>query len=1006
MPLNRFTVLGPVLAAFLAGAGCAREDRDKPAAAGWMESVVVLDPVFPSRGLDFLPAAERYPAAGDPAEILPRLGPGRVLIFRRPARWPMHWWGPIADHIQRGGPVLFCGPQPFASRVRLENGRAVTEEAVASNLVAGARAAGLSSSVRTWRHANDSGEIRGAVRLAESGEAPWPAVEVEAEGFREWDLLSGHVPTGVVAAEENALAFYARGDVGTSRLFVEGQERDGSQWGLPVEVATNWAPRLLHQSFFRYLGGGRGRGGPGDGLQLRQVSRIRIGLDMARAPQSPGAHLYGLSEVRWAADPRPRAEISGWPELALVSPPCRRPPVAISALRDLERGDKVRLAAHAAAIPPGLPRGTVETASWAGRWIPLYGAEDEWGRRQGWPVSLFLAGRAGGKWRRWGWVALDPAGAPRPLTERIVSDAVRRLQGDLYFLYAGCPQWVYASREEIRVRACWAGRPGISGVGVAAELRRDSDGQVLRRAVLPAVPPDRPFEISLGLAAAAGSLPEDHRVVIVLEDLRRPGFFYDRQEQGIKVLPEKNAAPPPLGIVGGRFQWRGSPFGMAGVRYEPPAPAGALSWLDPDCFDPDAVRQDLRRLREAGHNTLFIECRDERQAEPLRYVAEEARRQEMVIVLALPWMDPLDPEWDRAERLLKAVRAAENPTFAALDIEWNRELLGEARRQSLGPAWRAWQAEAAGRTALPGEESYRLFLGDFASRRAGWIRRRLQLIGGAMMLTARMDADALSSWFDSEPPGSAHLDFLSVSLPGAGRLEPDWEAAAALAERARSAIAGRPLVWHGGPVDVGPDPRDADLSNQERWFDLFVVLVARSQAAGLIAAAYPAAGCSGFGEDGGLVGADGKWRPAGQVLQIAVPRFRRDQIVPVREARMEAGARFNAEWGRIQAEGREVARAPGSPVRLQPGQTLKAEVLNTGSASWAEGAASRVFVAVVRGEQMDSLPLRPLRRTEREWITWRAPESGDWVLQCREPDGGRFGEPLVLEVRTNADGER
>ena len=35
-------------------------------------------------------------------------------------------------------------------------------------------------------------------------------------------------------------------------------------------------------------------------------------------------------------------------------------------------------------------------------------------------------------------MALDPAGAARPLLERILSDAVRRLEGDLYFLYAGC----------------------------------------------------------------------------------------------------------------------------------------------------------------------------------------------------------------------------------------------------------------------------------------------------------------------------------------------------------------------------------------------------------------------------------------------------------------------------------------------------------------------------------------------------------------------------------------
>ncbi|MBP7828602.1 MAG: hypothetical protein KA248_01650 [Kiritimatiellae bacterium] len=998
MSALRTIARGLAAALALACAGCGPGKESPPAPAG---GAAVLDPLVPnpSWGPDLFPGAERFSAADDPARVLPLVGPDRVLVIPEARGLPMHWWAPLEEHLAAGGAVLFCGRAPFEDRLRVEDGRVLTGAAALDGWMAKARSAGAFSSVRTWRHENESDELRGGLRLAESGEAPWPAIEVEVEGFREWDAVTYRgIRPGVVATGENSLAFYARGDTPTSRLFVECRERDGSRWGVAIEVSESWSPFLRRQDQFRYLGGGRGRGVAGDGFRLEQLSSIRIGLDMARAPQSPGAHAFGLSEVRLVADDRPARESFGWPDLPMVSPPDRRYETVFSALRDLEQGGVLRLAAAPGGSPAGWPRGVRETA--AGRWIPMRAAEDERGRVLGWPVSLFLAGRAGESWRRWGWMAFDPAGPVRPAAARAAADAIRRLSGGLYFRYAGCPQWVYRASEEILVRACWDGPRGVSGVGVSAELRRESDGQVLRRAMLPAVAPGRPFEISLGLAAVAGGLPEDHRVVIVLEDLRRPGLFHDRVEQGLKVLPDPLPVTPPLTTEGGRFEWRSAPFAMAGFRYEPGAVAGE-SWLNPAFFDADLVRRDLHRLNEAGFNTVFLRYADENEAAPLRYVLEEARRREIMIVLGLAGLDPVAPDEARIERLLRAADLAGQPAVVALALEAGEALAGDDLRRRLDPAWRAWQAEAPGRdTESPA--LYGKFLQDFMSRRIGWVRRHLQDLGFSRMLTVLVLAEDVRTLFPSMLPGAAHVDFLSLSLAGPFPREPDWDAIAAAAESARLRSGGKPLVWQGGGLDVGPHPRAPDFSNQERWFQRFAELVMRTEAAGMLAWSFPGGWCPARERDIGLAGADGVWRPAGQAWQAALPLFRRAQAMPLRRERDPQGdlSDLNAEWGRLEVDGRARPRRPGEPVRLRSGQILKAELINSGFLSWEgeRSAGPRVFVAVAGGPSPASLPVRPLRLADREWITWRAPASGTWTLQPQAAGHDRFGEPLRLEV--------
>jgi hypothetical protein len=93
------------------------------------------------------------------------------------SRW--HAWPVLEDLIAAGGPVLFFRRDPFAARVFQADGAWHTQAELYAQVIAAASADNACPHVQTWRHGNDSGRLRGAVKVAHGAGLPWP-------GFARW----------------------------------------------------------------------------------------------------------------------------------------------------------------------------------------------------------------------------------------------------------------------------------------------------------------------------------------------------------------------------------------------------------------------------------------------------------------------------------------------------------------------------------------------------------------------------------------------------------------------------------------------------------------------------------------------------------------------------------------------------------------------------------------------------------------------------------------------------
>lgn len=1095
-------------------AGCGRPQEPPEPIPG--RAVAILEPVATNaatqEALDLLaglfPGAQRV--AGDrPVELLAACRrAGRVLIIPGPSFLPMSWWQPLEEHLALGGATLFVGCDPFAHRVRLVDGAAQTQEELFDTLVQSARAESDLPTVQSWQHLNDDGVLRGSVLAVRGGHPPWPAVTVEVKGLDEWDaLVLDDVRSGQPGGAANSLVFFARGGPETSRLVLEAEADDGSHWFYPLTVSGDWAPFVVHEAKFLHFYGGTGRGGAGDSFSLARLRRLSIGLSMHLAAQAPGDHVFGISDVRLAADPRRVEEVVGWPDVPLVSPPYRRYDLRARRVRAEDTGRELDVAA--ARLQGPLPRalGTGGRGGPAYRWLPLFAALDAQEETRGWPASLYVRPDTNGTVRKWAWVGIDPSREAGEAAAAMVRECVRRLMADLYLYQAGCERFVFDPDSAILVTArCTPCEKAPASLRVVAELYKENASYPTRRVVGPCPLTNTAVEINLGRAPRAETHAETYTVRVSLEDVARHGLVFDAIEQDVKMMPEPK--PPPdtewVTAVGPRFAVAGKPLFLTGINYWPLTAVGRspgeppAHWLDPSEFAPGLVRADLVRLKNAGLNVVSIQYLDERQAPQLRFFVDEARRFGIRVHLYMPHLGPLDQDLERARALISAAHLDTEPQVMALDLAWEPRLGTYEQRRGLDPAWRAWLAEQYGSiehaevvigrrlwreegevTGPPDEELvadgvhraavavYRRFVDDFVSRRYGRSERLVRSLGLRQLLGARSGFGGSGNpWADRYFPidlasGATHLDFVCPEAWGLlGGLDRFYEAGFITAY-ARGVGGDKPVLWIEFGVSVGERPQAPDLRNQARVYENMFELVTRSRAAGCLAWWYPGGWRVDERTDMGVVHPDGSWRPVGAVFRRAMHRRRAEKGSPqawrgrvvdraedargfsalwdrwretyrreTAEGRPEevrppgfgrrtgelelysvGGVAFadpaplepvNAEWGQVTVDGAPRERAPGESVHIARMQTLRAELINTGAATWdasQQGKAGAVWVALSgEGGTVQEFPVAFVRHGERIGVTWLGGGPGEYVLRPVVAGAGAFGEPLHVVV--------
>ncbi len=897
---------------------------------------------------DIVPQAERAPMSAFEEVTRRCLEENRVLLIPDAALFPEEFRSVLEGYYEQGGSLILVGRAPFSEQVRRKEGEWVTGREDHDILFEQAREVPGLSTVQLWRHENNDGTVRGTVRVARDHRLPWPGIEVEVEALDLWDRMwTFDLEPERVDAEENTLIFMARGDSRTSSLVMECEDWKGSVWQRVFTVGPQWTRFVFHETDFI-----RVDGEPVDGARLRlsELRHLSVGLHNDVAPQWPGDHRYGLSDVRIARDPRSREEGAGWPGLGYGLGPTGS--YETEGIRIRSWCGTVTNRVRGARIQSPFPRspGIGGESVPAKRLVPLYELLDEQARHLGWAASLHIEPRASGPLRKAGWIGMDYSRATRSAMASMVAETVQALQDERFLYQAGSGKYIFRPGERFQLTTRFTTGKSDEGIlRVAAELL-DRHGNILRRTVSSPMRPadarmqEEPLFFTLGVAPARGEEAEDYYFRLVLEDVGYAGRIYDEIIQPIKVLKPESAAisrERPR-VVGSRVLWERILVSLLGARYEAPVPAGDTDaqWLDLEHFQPYMIRRDLARMRDTGLNAVSVEYRHKDQASQLRYFIEEADAHGLWVLVRFAGPVINQPDIPGMLRMIQAAGLDEKPNVFSLDIglKYDRNKAGTAKR--LDEAWERWVQEQFGSTehaervlgqplwkhegrltappvslGRPGtfhardhrngpveradsdraaRVAYRRFMEDYTSRTYGYMTRSLRNEGVQPLLTACVSVlnDDPATAIDPAA-GAVHLDILTLCVEGLTGDRSRFMEAGFLAAYARGVSDRKPVVWKrfGSPLPL--EPAQNDLDYQASVHEHMHELVFKSQSLGGLSRAYSPRFDEYRPTDYGLVNPDGTWRPVEMAYRRAASRMRDERGTP-------------PAWG-----GREIDRSVG-----------------------------------------------------------------------------------------------
>ena len=656
--------------------------------------------------------------------------------------------------------------------------------------------------------------------------APWPSVTVAQADWKERLLVqSPSLLSRDLRLLDNTIVFFAKGDAGGCRLTVRLKESDGSVWEKVVGLEEEWKPYVFHQSQFRYVSGGVGRGRKKDHCYLFRTREAEIGYDMYTGPVIPAAQSFSISTLRVVEDEVSVAELMEVPRLPLVASERftytfhGEDVVSLLSGRTFSTG-KTRMGS-----PQGLPQGLGGEHGLDERWIPVFRAVDRQGKTLGYPASLYVEAREGHAARRAGWVGLQPDAENMETFSEMLNECVGRLQKGFFLYRGGTEKRVFRQRETLRLSARVAAvQPEVGSLRITAQLQ-DEGGEELRfvESVKFTVPPGR--STSLAVPLNLGMVPvvtnESQTLVlrILLHDSEDRKVEFDELRQLVKVKPEKAGQHSRefLRMQGSKFYWSNVAVQLLGVRYSLPYYPGGRT------VHYEGMNRDLSQLSEAGFNTLWIECQNWAEADAYHYLIDEASRLGLWLVVALPDLHPAHQNLAEAKKWLAFLNLPTNNRVAALVASLKGEQITKLPRHlptiftdwlegqygrlpkasktlNLSGKPRTWLEKLAS-GSLAREVGDR-FLGDTFSRALGKAKRMLQASGSTHLLGVE------PSWISK--PGNVrfvggwnpvfaylHADFICGQPSVLVETQQELMAASFMTRYTGSLLEKRPFVWMG-----------------------------------------------------------------------------------------------------------------------------------------------------------------------------------------------------------------
>ncbi len=724
------------------------------------------------------------------------------------------------------------------------------------------------------------------------------------------------------------MIFNAKGDSTTKWLYVQWQERDGSQWFVQVQLTTHWKRYVISPRDYQYWEPSPTavvHGYKGDSFDPLEALSLMLGSELPKTRWDP--HAFWVAEVAKASEPNIEEADYTSPDLDALSPAYKFYPLQGSynfkvAYPFNTKVGKVDFPATVGSAnvkimsPLGRPsnNGLSENGR-RYRIIPLLKDDKKWGNLA-W-AEVNTEGLLKGSW----WVAFGDADETYWLSHahalsELLQESLHWLNRGILLEEGGPDRYTAYEGDSIHVGARITNVGGLTGVvPLTVIVKKAGDlKEVIRH--------ESRINIDTGkVENAIWMVPHlregRYEVSVAIGD---PVFDELRQELVVTKKPALSKSDL-VTVKDGHFVYQNKRWFALGVNYWPKTVIGEVTtglnqvWLDPSAYDPVSVESDLVLLQKLGFNCVSISYTQVSQALSLMDFLRRCKNHDIKVNLAVAGAHPFAYDPNLLKQLLNTADLKDQAALFAYDIAWEPRWGVYYQRRKYSDEWLKWVMEkygniqnaeqswgykmpldSLGKPTVPSDDqvdkngpwrvmtvAYRQFLNDFTDQRYETITSYLRKLDPNHLLGNR--TGYAGGPFDSQVPmpydfttGAKYLDFISpegyfLSYQSEGSKN-DFAHAEFATAYARWAGKGKPVLWaefgltlHFGDFSFQWYSDSVRLHDQAKILGRFFNLAYNSDADGSIPWWFPAGYRPTEQSDFGIVNPDGSPRAAAKMAQ-------------------------------------------------------------------------------------------------------------------------------------------
>lgn len=853
-----------------------------------------------------------------------------LLVLPQARALPVASMDVVGDYLRGGGRLMAMGLPAWSSATfsykghwlsKLDYERAL-ERLIPDHSVIDFAAADLLQ----WKRGGNGVDRAAKTEVVHDGQRS--ALHVTVEDLTGWNVLLTPELPNPFPAGRTLTCFRARGTANTRQMSVEWQEKDGSRWIAVIDLGLDWKNYALPPEAFHFWESVRGRGAPGDRLDVGNAARLSFGLARSHEGLPGPHHEYWMGNIGTVSSPFgdvPPPDPNGAPHLDTLAPVWKfysmHGPLKLSTPEGIALLSKSRFkAADGGDLLQSMqprPQGIGFNQERPWRWQPLIEAHSTQGDYRGAAGTLLL--HFEDEYRGGIWACFTPQDSKfyqQKSVRHLIAETAATMRRGVFLQEGGAENFTAfeGQRFSLGARVINMSQAGQTNLEVRLTVKPKYGGAVLFSR-------DWKFNMDAETTKTEHAKWEPSHWpnggMIVMTELLQREKVIDRLEHELNVWRPK-AKPEFVQELDGGFIWRGKPWKINGVNYMPSSgigePGGDYfeSWGGKGGYDPEIIQRDLDHIKNIGFNAVSIFAYHHNLAS--QHLLDFLRRCDALglhVNQSLRPGTPMDFEWDKMKDLIEYYHLAQNDTIFSYDLAWEAEHHNE--QHYYGKDWADWvqkhygsvtNAEAAWGfqveeplTVPPLHElakdgpwrrmiaDYRALLDRELDEKYGEARRLIRSIDPNHAVSFRMN-EAGDPTFDSEQ--RLPYDFYGLRKAvdiwepeGYGRIG-DWEHVRQGRfdiDYARLCDPAKPFIWAEMGYTVWDETDEISspekLDFQATFFRDFYRMMKEAGCDGYFCWWYPGGFRANEKSDYGIINPDGTDRPVTRVIREEGPGFLR-----------------------------------------------------------------------------------------------------------------------------------